>query len=222
MVQVVRLIVEGKVFRFFQFEEGVIYEGIQKKEMVKIDWDQLVEVIYNWICGNDKVLGVWIEVCEFLQKLIFFNLILNILGLVLEGDVLFILGVYWLGVVIKVGFIFFGNDDKMLLVKNIQLEDGKMILVLNFFKGVVSSVFELMEVELVIVEVVWSVWQWIFFNVLEVEDFIDFFKLGVVFVDVVRLVEEVKELCDGLELENEDVYMVIIFGDFIQLLVRKL
>uniref|UniRef100_A0A8C9DPH7 Aldehyde dehydrogenase 1 family member L1 n=1 Tax=Prolemur simus TaxID=1328070 RepID=A0A8C9DPH7_PROSS len=33
---------------------------------------------------------------------------------------------------------------------------------------------------------------------------------------------EVKELCDGLELENEDVYMATTFGDFIQLLVRKL
>lgn len=31
-----------------------------------------------------------------------------------------------------------------------------------------------------------------------------------------------KELCDGLELENEDVYMATTFGDFIQLLVRKL
>lgn len=31
-----------------------------------------------------------------------------------------------------------------------------------------------------------------------------------------------KELCDGLELENEDVYMATTFKDFIQLLVRKL
>ena len=37
-----------------------------------------------------------------------------------------------------------------------------------------------------------------------------------------RLVEEVKELCDGLELENADVYMATTFRDFIQLLVRKL
>ncbi|GAB5585071.1 cytosolic 10-formyltetrahydrofolate dehydrogenase isoform X1 [Prionailurus iriomotensis] len=31
-----------------------------------------------------------------------------------------------------------------------------------------------------------------------------------------------KEMCDGLELENEDVYMATTFEDFIQLLVRKL
>lgn len=37
-----------------------------------------------------------------------------------------------------------------------------------------------------------------------------------------RLVEEMKELCDGLELENEDIYMATTFVDFIQLLVRKL
>lgn len=31
-----------------------------------------------------------------------------------------------------------------------------------------------------------------------------------------------KELCDGVELENEDVYMATTFKDFVQLLVRKL
>ncbi|VFV37096.1 aldehyde dehydrogenase family 1, partial [Lynx pardinus] len=36
------------------------------------------------------------------------------------------------------------------------------------------------------------------------------------------LVEEMKEMCDGLELENEDVYVATTFEDFIQLLVRKL
>uniref|UniRef100_A0A8C5Y563 formyltetrahydrofolate dehydrogenase n=1 Tax=Microcebus murinus TaxID=30608 RepID=A0A8C5Y563_MICMU len=67
-----------------------------------------------------------------------------------------------------------------------------------------------------------SAWQRILPNVLEVEDSTDFFKAGAASVDVVRLVEEVKELCEGLELENEDVYMATTFGDFVQLLVRKL
>ncbi|VCW84507.1 unnamed protein product, partial [Gulo gulo] len=47
-----------------------------------------------------------------------------------------------------------------------------------------------------------------------------FFHFSIFFFS--RLVEEVKELCDGLELENEDIYMATTFGDFIQLLVRKL
>uniref|UniRef100_A0A8C9LLN1 formyltetrahydrofolate dehydrogenase n=1 Tax=Piliocolobus tephrosceles TaxID=591936 RepID=A0A8C9LLN1_9PRIM len=222
MVQAVRLIAEGKAPRLPQPEEGATYEGIQKKETAKIDWDQPAEAIHNWIRGNDKVPGAWTEACEPLQKLTFFNSTLNTSGLVPEGDALPIPGAHRPGVVTKAGLILFGNDDKMLLVKNIQLEDGKMILASNFYKGAASSALELTEAELVTAEAVRSAWQRILPNVLEVEDSTDFFKSGAASVDVVRLVEEVKELCDGLELENEDVYMATTFGDFIQLLVRKL
>uniref|UniRef100_A0A9L0R1L3 10-formyltetrahydrofolate dehydrogenase n=1 Tax=Equus caballus TaxID=9796 RepID=A0A9L0R1L3_HORSE len=114
------------------------------------------------------------------------------------------------------------KETAKLLVKNIQLEDGKMILASHFFKGADSSVLELTEAELVTAEAVRSAWKRILPNILEVEDSTDFFKSGAASVDVVRLVEEVKELCDGLELENEDVYMATTFRDFIQLLVRKL
>ncbi|XP_044108794.1 cytosolic 10-formyltetrahydrofolate dehydrogenase isoform X2 [Neovison vison] len=174
MVQAVRLIAEGKAPRLPQPEEGATYEGIQKKETAKINWEQPAEAIHNWIRGNDKVPGAWTEACG------------------------------------------------QLLVKNIQLEDGKMIPASHFFKGADSSALELTEEELVIAEAVRSAWKRILPNVLEVEDSTDFFKSGAASVDVVRLVEEVKELCDGLELENEDIYMATTFGDFIQLLVRKL
>ncbi|XP_012905945.1 cytosolic 10-formyltetrahydrofolate dehydrogenase isoform X2 [Mustela putorius furo] len=174
MVQAVRLIAEGKAPRLPQPEEGATYEGIQKKETAKINWEQPAEAIHNWIRGNDKVPGAWTEACG------------------------------------------------QLLVKNIQLEDGKMIPASHFFNGADSSALELTEEELVIAEAVRSAWKRILPNVLEVEDSTDFFKSGAASVDVVRLVEEVKELCDGLELENEDIYMATTFGDFIQLLVRKL
>ncbi|PWA20014.1 hypothetical protein CCH79_00016081 [Gambusia affinis] len=41
-------------------------------------------------------------------------------------------------------------------------------------------------------------------------------------MDVVRLVEEVKQKCAGVQLQNEDVYMATTFHDFIQMFVRKL
>ncbi|KAB0402119.1 hypothetical protein E2I00_014168, partial [Balaenoptera physalus] len=109
-----------------------------------------------------------------------------------------------------------------LLVKNIQLEDGKMIPASQFFRGADSTGLELTEEDLVMAEAVRGAWKRILPNVLEVEDSTDFFKSGAASVDVVRLVEEVKELCDGLELENEDIYMATTFGDFIKLLVRKM
>lgn len=37
-----------------------------------------------------------------------------------------------------------------------------------------------------------------------------------------RLVEEIRQKCDGLQLQNEDVYMATKFEDFIQKVVRKL
>ncbi|XP_064446967.1 cytosolic 10-formyltetrahydrofolate dehydrogenase isoform X2 [Mirounga angustirostris] len=199
------------LYNRFLFPEGI--KGM-------INWEQPAEAIHNWIRGNDKVPGAWTEACG--QKLTFFNSTLNTAGLVPEGEDLPILGAHRPGVVTKAGLILFGNDDRMLLVKNIQLEDGKMIPASHFFKGVDSNALELTEEELVMAEAVRSAWKRILPSVLEVEDSTDFFKSGAASVDVVRLVEEVKELCDELELENEDVYMATTFGDFIQLLVRKL
>ncbi|XP_035865270.1 cytosolic 10-formyltetrahydrofolate dehydrogenase isoform X4 [Phyllostomus discolor] len=114
------------------------------------------------------------------------------------------------------------KETAKLLVKNIQLEDGKMIPASHFFRGEDNTVLELTKAELVTMEAVRTVWKRILPNILEVEDSTDFFKSGAASVDVVRLVEEVKELCDGVELENEDIYMATTFKDFIQLLVRKL
>ncbi|KAM4800114.1 LOW QUALITY PROTEIN: cytosolic 10-formyltetrahydrofolate dehydrogenase [Urocitellus parryii] len=223
MVQAVRLIAEGRAPRLPQPEEGASYEGIQKKETARINWDQPAEAIHNWIRGNDKVPGAWTEtggqVCLHIDL---FNSTLNTSGLVPEGEVLAIPGAHRPGLVTKAGLILFGNDDRMLLVKNIQLEDGKMIPASQFFKAEASSALELTEAELVTAEAVRSAWKRILPSVSEVDDSTDFFKSGAASVDVVRLVEEVRELCDGLELENEDVYMATAFGDFIQLLVRKL
>ncbi|XP_045705587.1 cytosolic 10-formyltetrahydrofolate dehydrogenase isoform X2 [Phyllostomus hastatus] len=220
MVQAVRMIAEGKAPRLPQPEEGATYEGIQKKETAKINWEQPAEAIHNWIRGNDKVPGAWTEAGG--QKVTFFNSTLNTAGLVPEGEALPIPEARRPGVVTKGGLVLFGNDNKMLLVKNIQLEDGKMIPASHFFREEDNTALKLTKAELVTMEAVRTVWKRILPNILEVEDSTDFFKSGAASVDVVRLVEEVKELCDGMELENEDIYMATTFKDFIQLLVRKL
>uniref|UniRef100_F6UZU4 10-formyltetrahydrofolate dehydrogenase n=1 Tax=Monodelphis domestica TaxID=13616 RepID=F6UZU4_MONDO len=220
MVEAVRLITEGKAPRIPQTEEGATYEGIQKKENAKINWDQPAEAIHNWIRGNDKVPGAWTEANG--QMLTFFGSTLNDNGLVPEGDTLDIPGASQPGIITKVGLVLFGNDGKMLVVKNIQLEDGKMIPACHFFKSAESTTLELTEEELVTAETIRDAWQRILPNVAEIESSTDFFKSGAASVDVVRLIEEVKLQCNGLELENEDVYMATTFGDFIQMLIRKL
>ncbi|XP_011374374.1 cytosolic 10-formyltetrahydrofolate dehydrogenase [Pteropus vampyrus] len=230
MVQAVRLIAEGKAPRIPQPEKGATYEGIQKKETAKINWEQPAEAIHNWIRGNDKVPGAWTEACG--QKLTFFNSTLNTAGLVPEGEALPIPGAHRPGVVTKRGLILFGNDDRMLLVKNIQLEDGKMIPASKFFRGEDNDTLELTEAELVTREAVRAIWQAPLPSTgLETEDTEPSSHSGsakplpmlpLFYLLSSRLVEEMKELCDGLELENEDIYMATTFMDFIQLLVRKL
>ncbi|XP_028907608.1 cytosolic 10-formyltetrahydrofolate dehydrogenase isoform X3 [Ornithorhynchus anatinus] len=219
-VEAVRLIAEGKAPRIPQMEEGATYEGIQKKENAKINWDQPAEAIHNWIRGNDKVPGAWTEVDG--QKLTFFGSTLLSNGTQPQGITLEIQGASRPGVVTKTGLVLFGNDSQMLMVKSIQFEDGKMIPASHFFKSLESATLELSEEELAMSQKIQNAWQRILPNVAEIDDDTDFFKSGAASVDVVRLVEEVKLTCNGLELENEDVYMATTFGDFIQMLVRKL
>uniref|UniRef100_A0A5F8HGC8 formyltetrahydrofolate dehydrogenase n=1 Tax=Monodelphis domestica TaxID=13616 RepID=A0A5F8HGC8_MONDO len=201
----------SSLYNRFLFPEGV--NGM-------INWDQPAEAIHNWIRGNDKVPGAWTEANG--QMLTFFGSTLNDNGLVPEGDTLDIPGASQPGIITKVGLVLFGNDGKMLVVKNIQLEDGKMIPACHFFKSAESTTLELTEEELVTAETIRDAWQRILPNVAEIESSTDFFKSGAASVDVVRLIEEVKLQCNGLELENEDVYMATTFGDFIQMLIRKL
>lgn len=47
-------------------------------------------------------------------------------------------------------------------------------------------------------------------------------KCRCVCVCVSRLVEEVKQKCQGVQLQTEDVYMATTYQDFIQMFVRKL
>uniref|UniRef100_A0A8C8ZWS7 formyltetrahydrofolate dehydrogenase n=1 Tax=Prolemur simus TaxID=1328070 RepID=A0A8C8ZWS7_PROSS len=227
MVQAVRLIAEGKAPRIPQPEEGATYEGIQSKEKAMVRWAQEASrgEVGGGIHGFLRPLEWW--PCRTSLLVVNLGLPAPALprGLETEGGMSHAAPRGGATVIPARGLTTTGTVQSLLsqlLVKNIQLEDGKMILASNFFKGADTSALELTEDELVTAEAVRSAWQRILPNIVQVEDATDFFKSGAASVDVVRLVEEVKELCDGLELENEDVYMATTFGDFIQLLVRKL
>ncbi|KAK1158510.1 cytosolic 10-formyltetrahydrofolate dehydrogenase-like [Acipenser oxyrinchus oxyrinchus] len=219
-VDAVRLIAEGKAPRIIQPEEGATYEGIQKKDNAKINWDQPAEAIHNWIRGNDKVPGAWAEVDG--QKVTFYGSSLVDNDATPNGQPLEIPGASKPGLVTKNGLVLFGNDGKPLIVRNLQFEDGKMIAASQYFKAAESTTVELTEEERSFAEEMRGVWKGILSNVEEIEDSTDFFKSGAASMDVVRLVEEVKLRGSGLQLQNEDVYMATTFQEFIQMLVRKL
>uniref|UniRef100_A0A4W4E8U4 10-formyltetrahydrofolate dehydrogenase n=1 Tax=Electrophorus electricus TaxID=8005 RepID=A0A4W4E8U4_ELEEL len=220
MVEAVRLIAAGKAPRIRQPEEGATYECIQKKDNAKIDWNQSAEAIHNWIRGNDKVPGAWAEVDG--KNVTFYGSALVDDGSTAKGQPLEIPGASRPGLVTKNGLLLFGNDGKMLLIKNLQFEDGKMIAAAQYFNADSSTSVELTEEEKNFSEQIRAVWKSILTNVESVEDSTDFFKSGAASMDVVRLVEEVKLRASHLQLQNEDVYMATTFQEFIQMCVRKL
>ncbi|XP_075430727.1 cytosolic 10-formyltetrahydrofolate dehydrogenase isoform X2 [Ascaphus truei] len=219
-VEAVGLIAQGIAPKITQPTEGATYDPIQKRENAKINWDQSAEAIHNFIRGNDKVPGAWTEVSG--QKLTFFGSWFTSNGPVPDGEPLEIPGASRPAVVTKSGLGLFGNDGKMLMVKNIQFEDGKMIPASQYFKSADSSALQLSDEERAVSQQIRAMWKRILTNVDEIEDSTDFFKAGAASMDVVRLVEEVKLKCNGLQLQNEDVYMATKFEEFIQMLVRRL
>ncbi|XP_060101565.1 mitochondrial 10-formyltetrahydrofolate dehydrogenase [Heteronotia binoei] len=218
MAEAVQLIADGKAPRIPQPEEGATYEGIQKKENAEISWDQPAVALHNWIRGHDKVPGAW-ALIDGQRVTLYGSSLLD--GSVPPGEELAIEEATQPGLVTKNGLVLFGNDRKMLLVRNLQFEDGRMIPASKYFSSDEVSAIDLTEEEKKMAEEIKSIWKGILSNVPAIEDSIDFFKSGASSMDVVRMIEEIKQKCGGLELQNEDVYMAPKFGDFIQMVVRK-
>uniref|UniRef100_A0A4W6EQB8 10-formyltetrahydrofolate dehydrogenase n=1 Tax=Lates calcarifer TaxID=8187 RepID=A0A4W6EQB8_LATCA len=214
MVESVQLIADGKAPRVPQTEEGASYEGHSEE----VNLAQPAEAIHNWIRGHDKVPGAWTVIDGQVR---FLELHWKS-GQVPAGQPLEIDGASQPGLVTKNGLVLYGADGKALLVKNLQFEDGKMIPASKYFSSGESTSLDLTDDEKKMAEEIRSIWKGILSNVPAIEDTTDFFKSGAASMDVVRLVEEVKQKCAGVQLQNEDVYMATTFQDFIQMFVRKL
>uniref|UniRef100_A0A7N8YK13 10-formyltetrahydrofolate dehydrogenase n=1 Tax=Mastacembelus armatus TaxID=205130 RepID=A0A7N8YK13_9TELE len=221
MVESVQLIADGKAPRVPQTEEGASYEGIQKKSnaRVRLVMNDSTEAIHNWIRGHDKVPGAW-TVIDGQSVTLYGSSMLG--GSVPAGQPLEIEGASRPGLIAKNGLILYGTDGKALLVKNLQFEDGKMIPASKYFSSGESSSVDLTDAEKKMAEEIRTIWKGILSNVAAIEDTTDFFKSGAASMDVVRLVEELKQKCASVQLQNEDVYMATTFQDFIQMFVRKL
>ncbi|XP_068163017.1 mitochondrial 10-formyltetrahydrofolate dehydrogenase [Antennarius striatus] len=219
MVEAVQLIADGTAPRVPQTEEGATYEGIQKKSNAKVNLAQPAESIHNWIRGHDKVPGAW-TVIDGQSVTLYGSSLLG--GSVPSGQPLEIEGASQPGLVTKNGLVLYGSDGKPLMVKNLQFEDGKMIPASKYFSSGESSSVDLTDEEKKMAEEIRNIWKGILSNVPAIEDATDFFKSGAASMDVVRLVEEVKQKCAGVVLQTEDVYMATTFKDFIQLFVRKM
>lgn len=217
MAEAVQLIADGKAPKVTQPEEGSTYDPLLKKDKVEITWDQTAQEIHNFIRGNDKVPGAWANING--EQITFFGSKLWD-RLPPRGLQVQIPGASKPAIVHRRGMVLFGSDGKMVNVSQVQFASGKMIPASKFGKDDSSTQeLTLTPEEEGMADTLKNVWKGIL-NV-DVESTTDFFKSGAGSMDVVRLVEEVKEKCNDIRLQTEDVYMNTTFEDFFQCVIRR-
>ncbi|CAH3028244.1 unnamed protein product [Porites evermanni] len=217
MVEAVDLISDGKAPKIPQPEEGATYDKIwKKKEVAKINFAQPAESLHNFIRGNDKLPGAWGMIDG--QQVTFYGSSLTPGDSPPEGTPVTIEGLDTPAMVHKGGMTLTGSDGKMLTVKTLQLEDGRMIQAAKYGQDEeTAEAIELTEEEKVMEAKLREIWAGILANPDVLED-TDFFKAGAGSMDVTRLVEEVKDAC-SVTLETDDIYMNTRYGDFVRLAV---
>ncbi|GAU93721.1 hypothetical protein RvY_05615 [Ramazzottius varieornatus] len=202
--------------RIVQAEENATYEPILKKHNCQINFDQPAVAIHNFIRGTDKVPGAWT---------------------VLNGEEVTVYGSeIWRrdvptgrevevkdsgkpALVHQLGLLLYGNDGQTVNVKQLLLQDGKMIPAAKF--GSVDrevTLTELSPEEQKIKASIQEIWKSILNQ--DLNEDTDFFKAGAGSMDVVRLVEELKDTA-GIALHNDDVYMNPTFMSFVTAAILK-
>jgi len=216
MREAVRLVAEGKAPRKVQPEEGATYDPmLNKTELCKVPIDKPGKAIHDFIRGLDSSPGAWITLDGKQAK---------VFGSTLWGGKpprrcrqVSVEGQTAPGLVHKDGLLLTGTDGRRVNVARLSLE-GKMLQAGKYGSSEQQrEAIELTANERKVEEKIRASWTAIL-NVTVADD-TDFFKAGAGSMDVVRLVEEVKEAAE-VSLENEIVYMNTSFGDFIQAVVR--
>jgi formyltetrahydrofolate dehydrogenase len=215
MVESVQLVADGKAPRIVQPTEGATYDAMIKKATVQVNLEHPAEDIFNFIRGNDKVPGAWTEIDG--QKVTLYGAKLWKRS-VPKGTNITIPGMSRPGVVHEDGLLLFGTDGKGVNVKQLQFEDGKMIAAGKYGQAEEEVKIEFTPEEQQMADAIKQIWTGIL-NLEEITGETDFFKAGAGSMQVTRLVEEVKEKCNGVQLSNEHVYMSTQFDDFIKTVV---
>jgi len=217
MAEAVQMIAESRAPSIKQQEVGATYDAfLNKPELCKVSLAQPAKKIHNFIRGLDSSPGAW-TLLDGKQTKLFGSRLWHLE--VEEGMEVELDGAVQKGRITRDGLMICGNDNKWLLVKLLQVE-GKFQKAETY--GANSD--EQDEIiptadESLVIEKIRAVWTAILKS--DVASDTDFFGAGAGSMDVVRLVEEVKDVC-GLQIINEDVFMATQFSEFCKLIVIRL
>ncbi|KAH8274120.1 hypothetical protein KR044_011115, partial [Drosophila immigrans] len=219
----VDMIANGTAPKIPQPDDGATYDPALNKEKNQIlNLQQSAKRIWNFVRGLDSVPGaiatvVLPEGCE--EKVRFFGAHLYSAGPVKDGQPLTLKGLSTPALVHEGGLLIEGTDGEFVNIKRIK-RGSKMINACDWFKQAEQKpITDFSDDELAKKVQLASIWQAILKE--SIEDSTDFFAAGAGSMDVVRLVEEVKDAFD-VPFENEHVFMAPVFEEFFGLLVRAL
>lgn len=216
MKHAVDLIAQNKAPKIKQIEYGASYDApMFKEENQLINFQQPAERIFNFIRGLDSVPGALAhyvsndgteEAIRLFGSSLYFDTIPS------QAKTAHLKGLDRLALINEHGLLIPGTDGKYVNVKRV-MRNGRMISACDWFNAVTEKiVLEITNEEKVIEEQLKQIWQSIL-N-LSIESQTNFLASGAGSMDVVRLIEEVKDAFE-IHLENAVLFMSPVFDEFL-------
>ncbi|KAI0230111.1 Cytosolic 10-formyltetrahydrofolate dehydrogenase [Lamellibrachia satsuma] len=216
MAEAVQLIATGQAPSIPQSVDGATYDPKMTWKSAEIDWSLGAEQIHNFIRGNDKVPGAW-TLIDSEQVVLYGSELWT--ETPPEGIEVTVDGRSpGCAIVHKDGLFLRTADARAVNVKQLKFENGRMILASNYGKNAHQVELLLNEEEKEVETLICEIWQ----GILQCDDITgdtDFFKMGARSMEVVRLVEEVREKCGGIRLQNNDVYLATTLNEFVRAVI---
>ncbi|XP_017064360.1 cytosolic 10-formyltetrahydrofolate dehydrogenase [Drosophila eugracilis] len=219
----VDMVARGTAPKIIQTEVGATYDpAMFKSENQVINLNNSALKIWNFVRGLDSVPGAIATVVQedgTEEQIRLFGAHLYTAGPISNGQALHLKGLTKPAWIHSGGLLIEGTDGEFVNIRRIK-RGSKVISASEWFKQTaLQPITDFSEVELAKQTLLAEIWQAILKE--QIESSTDFFAAGAGSMDVVRLVEEVKEAFD-VPLDNEHVFMAPVFEEFFGQLVKIL
>lgn len=220
VARAVDMVANGTAPKIVQSEKGATYDPmLNKPELQKIDWNKSAWELHNFIRGMDSVPGAscWIKLpgAEEYQEVLVFGSSIWRKGVPIGKEI--DIKDTKPGIIHEEGLLLCGSDENYINIKRVKI-NGRMKNSATLDQTQTQISIEYTSTEKQLIESIRDVWESIL-NI-DIDDETDFFAAGAGSMDVVRLIEEVKDILKT-DLENEDVFMAPVFNEFCLNVVLK-
>lgn len=213
MAEAVDLVAKGLAPMIPQEEVGATYDPmLNKKELQKIDWTKPAKRVHDFIRALDSTPGACTTINGEEARL-FGSTLWNgdkapehQIEVTIEDRV---------GIIHESGLLINTVDNQFVNVERIKI-GSRTILASKFGQKSESTVLEFTDEEKKNIETLRRIWESILKT--DVDEDTDFFACGAGSMDVVRMVEEIKDNL-GVTLQNIDVFMAPVFNEFVNTVI---